>query len=493
MLGNDSGYSKTRGVSNCCTFTAGYRFKLDKHPNSEVNGPYILTKVRHSATQQPGYLVGDDVGEAYTNSYTCIPHGSGHPEFRPALTTSKPRILGTQTAYVVGPAGEEIFTDEYGRIKAQFMWDRDGENDAGSSCWLRVSQAWAGNRWGMMFIPRIGMEVVVHFENGDPDHPIVTGCVYNPQTMPPYELPAEKTKSTIKSDSSKGGKGFNEIRFEDLKGEEQVFFHAEKDMDIRVKNDRRELIGNDRHLVVNRDKRDHIKRDEHRKIDRDLIEHIERDYHATILGKVATAYQQGVSNEYGGNLDVAITGNHTEDVTGNFSLNASNIVMEADTGITLKVGGNFITISSAGIFIKGTMVMINSGGAAIPGQSAQMVPPLEPEEAHIADNADPGDKAPTYKQQKKKVPGSKKPTFTKPTHKPKKPSNKEKKSFIEIELKDQDGNPAAGERYRITLPDGKTLAEGTLDAEGYAKVSNIDPGTCKVTFPRIDKSGWNKK
>ena len=179
--------------------------------------------------------------------------GSGAPPFRPPRKTPKPIIQGIQTAFVVGPAGEEIFTDKYGRVKVQFHWDREGQVDAKSSCWVRVAQIWAGNKWGTMFIPRIGMEVIVHFLEGDPDQPIITGCVYNPQAMPPYTLPDEKTKSTIKSNSSKGGGGFNEFRFEDKKGSEQIFIHAEKNQDIRVKNDCMETILHDRHLIVEND------------------------------------------------------------------------------------------------------------------------------------------------------------------------------------------------------------------------------------------------
>ncbi len=489
MQSLDAQYRVISGVSDCCSFTSGNKFTFKNHVDA---GEYVIISVTHEAEQNPSYVTDDEIEQPYSNNFSCIPHGKNNAPFRPVRKTPKALIQGSQTAYVVGPAGEEIFTDKFGRVKVQFHWDREGQVDSDSSCWVRVSQSWAGNKWGTMFIPRIGMEVIVHFLDGDPDQPIITGCVYNPQMMPPYTLPDEKTKMTIKSDSSKGGGGFNEMRFEDKKGEEQIFFHAQKDMDIRVRNDRRELIGNDRHLIVNRDKRDWIKRDEHRKIERDLIEQIERDYHLTILGKVATAVQKSVSNEFGENLDEAVRGNHSEEVTGNYSLKASNVVLEGTAGLTLKVGGNFITINSGGIFIKGTMVMINSGGAALPGSAPSIVPPLEPEEAHIADNADPGSKSPTYKNQKRQIPSWKKPTFTKPTHKPNSPTNKDKKSWVELKLIDDKGDPVKGERYRVTLPDGSTLDEGTTNADGEAKVSNIDPGNCKISFPNLDKSTWDK-
>lgn len=491
MQSLDAQYRVISGVSDCSSFTSGYKFSFTNHVDA---GEYVIVSVTHEAEQNPSYVTDDEIEQPYSNNFSCIPYGKNNPPFRPVKKTPKALIQGSQTAYVVGPAGEEIFTDKFGRVKVQFHWDRDGQVDADSSCWVRVAQMWAGNKWGAMAIPRIGMEVVVHFLEGDPDQPIITGCVYNPQMMPPYTLPDEKTKMTIKSDSSKGGGGFNEMRFEDKKGEEQIFFHAQKDMDIRVRNDRRELIGNDRHLIVNRDKRDRIKRDEHTIIERDQIERIDRDYHRHVKGKMASKTDGSLSHEVSGSIGEKVGGSHTEDVGQTLYLKAGmNVVIEGGSQITLKVGGNFIDINPGGVFIKGTMVMINSGGAAGSASMGGMVAPLDPEEAHIADNADPGSKSPTYKNQKRQIPSWKKPTFTKPTHKPDNPNNKNKKSSIEIELLDEDNKPVPGVRYRVTLPDGSTLSEGTLDEKGYAKVTNIDPGNCKITFPELDKSNWKKK
>lgn len=488
----DSRVSTASGNSDCCALTAGYRFTLSGHPNESLNGQYVITSITHEAEQSPSYVSNEGVTDPYTNSFTCIPHGRGAVPYRPERKTPKPIIYGSQTAFVVGPSGEEIFTDKYGRVKVQFHWDRDGQVNASSSCWVRVAQLWAGNRWGAMFIPRIGMEVIVDFLEGDPDQPIITGCVYNPQTMPPYQLPDHKTKSTIKTNSSKGGGGFNEIRFEDKKGEEQIFVHGQKDQDIRIRNDRRELIGNDRHLIVKRDKREKIERDKHIIIERDEIIKIERDLHRKVEGKIAFKTDQSFSHEIGQGKSEKVGGNYAIDA-GQFNVKAKTIVLEAETGLTIKVGGNFVTVNAAGVQINGTMVLINSGGAALPCIPGSLVPPLDPEEAHIADNADPGSDAPTYKNQKRKIPPAIVPSYTNPTHNPKSPKNKNKKSWIEIELVDEDGKPVPGERYRVTLPDGKTLAEGTTDEKGYAKITNIDPGTCKVTFPRLDKSSWKRK
>jgi type VI secretion system secreted protein VgrG len=490
MQSLDAQYRVISAVSDCSSISSGYKFNFTKHIDA---GEYVITSVTHEAEQNPSYVSDDEIEQPYSNNFSCIPYGKNNPPFRPVKKTPKALIQGSQTAYVVGPAGEEIFTDKYGRVKVQFHWDREGQEDSESSCWVRVAQMWAGNKWGGMAIPRIGMEVIVHFLEGDPDQPIITGCVYNAQTMPPYTLPDEKTKMTIKSDSSKGGGGFNEMRFEDKKGEEQIFFHAQKDMDIRVRNDRRELIGNDRHLIVNRDKRDQIKRDEHRIIERDQIERIDRDFHRHVKGKMAAKTDGSLSHEVGGSIGEKVGGSHTEDVGQTIYLKAGmNVVIEAGMQITLKVGGNFVDIGPAGVTIKGTMVLINSGGAAGSASMGGMVAPLDPEEAMIADNADPGSKSPTYKNQKRQIPSWKKPTFSKPSHKPNSPSNQDKKHWVEIELKDDDGNPVPGERYRVTLPDGSTLAEGTLDEKGYAKVSNIDAGNCKITFPELDGDVWSK-
>ncbi len=493
MQSIDSQYRIISGNSDCSALTSGYRFKFFNHPTADQNGQYLVTSVTHEAEQNPTYVTDDDIERPYNNSFTCVAHGSGAPPFRPAEKTEKPTIRGSQTAMVVGPAGEEIFTDKYGRVKVQLHWDREGQDNPDSSCWIRVSQPWAGNGWGSMFIPRIGMEVVVHFLEGDPDQPIITGCVYNPSTMPPYKLPDEKTKSTLKSNSTKGGGGFNEFRFEDKKGKEQVFLHGEKDQDIRIKNTRREFIGNDRHLIVYRDKREKVKRDKHIIVERDVIEKIERDYHLKIEGKVATETTGSVSNKFSQGVTEEVSANYSAKAGGVYTIKAPTIVLDADTAITLKVGGNFVTVNSAGVQINGTMVLINSGGAAVPGMPGTLVPPLDPEEAEIADNADPGSKSPTYKNQRAQIPHPKIPTFTQPTHKPKAPKNEKKTSWIEIKLVDENNKPVPGKRYRVTLADGKTLAEGTTDEKGFARVSNIDPGTCKVTFPEIDKSGWKKK
>jgi type VI secretion system secreted protein VgrG len=487
----DAQFRTINGMSDCCSLTAGYRFKLDKHPNKDFNKQYTLVSVSHQIEQSPDYISDEEVSNAYGNSFSCIEFAT---PFRPPQKTPKPVVQGSQTAVVVGPSGEEIFTDKYGRVKVQFHWDREGEYDSNSSCWLRVAQSWAGKKWGMMFIPRIGMECIIDFFEGDPDQPVITGCVYNAEMMPPYKLPDEKTKMTIKSDSSKGGQGFNELRFEDKKGSEQIFIHGEKDIDIRIKNDRRELVRRDRHLIVERDKRERVKRDTHLIVDRDSIEKIKRDYHLKIEGKVSQEITKTYSRKISDNVTEEFGKDFQIKTSGKQKMSADTIVLEATTGITLKVGSNFITINNSGIQISGTpSVMINSGGAALVVPPAQLTAPIDPMEAEIADNADPGSKAPTYKNQRAQQTKLEQMKTNAPSHKPSSVQNKDKKSWIEIKLVDEDGVPVAGEEYLVTLPDGQTVASGTLDDKGKARVENIDPGNCKITFPRLDGRSWNKK
>jgi type VI secretion system secreted protein VgrG len=234
----------SRGKSDCRAFSAGYRFTLEDHYRSDLNRGYILTAVHHQARQGLDYRSGaDDVHKEYWNAFDCAPDDT---TLRPQRRSYIPIVTGCQTAVVVGPPGEEIFTDKYGRVKVQFHWDREGKYNEDSSCWIRVSSPWAGKNWGGIQIPRIGQEVVVHFLEGDPDRPLITGRVYNAGQMPPYELPAKKNVSGLKSNSTKGGGGYNELLFDDTKGNELVNLHAQFDMTTTIEHN------DTQHVVVDR-------------------------------------------------------------------------------------------------------------------------------------------------------------------------------------------------------------------------------------------------
>jgi len=247
---------KAEGRSDCPHFVPGFTFTLIEHDRDEFNNEFFLVDVVHSGSQPQ--VLEEDAGAggfSYANQFFGVP---ATVTFRPGRITPKPIVEGVQTAIVVGPSGEEIYTDEHGRVKVQFHWDREGQNDEKSSCWIRVSQVWAGVGWGAMFIPRIDHEVVVDFVEGDPDRPLITGRVYHGTNTPPYTLPDEKTKSTIKSDSSIGGGGSNEFRFEDKKDSEEIYLHGQKDWTIAIENDKNQTIGNNETLSVGVEKSDSI-------------------------------------------------------------------------------------------------------------------------------------------------------------------------------------------------------------------------------------------
>jgi type VI secretion system secreted protein VgrG len=244
-------YLVAHGHGTAAGLGPGFRFELDNYPRKDLNIEYLITQGTYTLTVD-SYETGTASGEEFAVAIEAI---DAQTTFRPERRTPKPVVQGAQTAIVVGKAGEEIFTDKYGRVKVQFHWDRYGKQDEKSSCWIRVAQVWAGKSWGAIHIPRIGQEVIVSFLEGDPDQPIITGRVYNGDSMPPYGLPGNATQSGIKSRSSKGGgeANFNEIRFEDKKGSEQFTTHAEKNQDVTVENDEVVSIGHDRTETVGHD------------------------------------------------------------------------------------------------------------------------------------------------------------------------------------------------------------------------------------------------
>ncbi len=344
----EASYMVANGSGTCRWFVSGYQFTLEDHDRSDQNTTYILTEVQHVASVGATYTAGMTGTEEYSNHFTCIPSAV---TYRPVRVTPKPFVQGPQPALVVGKSGEEIWTDKYGRVKVQFYWDRLGKDDEKSSCWVRVSSPWAGQNWGAISLPRIGQEVIVDFLEGDPDRPIIMGRVYNAQQMPPYALPNYQTRSTIQSRSSKGGgaANYNEIRFEDLKGSEQIFINAEKDMDHRVENDSREYIGNNRHLVVNASQFEMVNTDKHLHVKGKQIEKIESDksqqFGGNYMGEIAGNSSMSISGnrkeEVGGNDSLSVTGDVKESVTGSVSLSVTGDQKESITGdFSRQVTGN---------------------------------------------------------------------------------------------------------------------------------------------------------
>ena len=366
-----------RAKSTVKHLVPGYKFKLQKHFNAD--GEYVLTSVSHSATCGAGYRSGEEAELTYENEALCIPAAM---PFRPRRTTPKPVVQGSQTAVVVGPQLEEIFTDKYGRVKVQFHWDRGGKNDDNSSCWIRVGTSWAGRNWGAIQIPRIGQEVIVDFLEGDPDQPIVVGSVYNADMMPPYDLPANKTRSGVKSRSTMGGgpPNFNEIMFEDKKGGELLKIHAERNQSISVEadethtvgHDRSKSIGNDETTSVGVDRTETVGSNETITIGATRMITIGAAETRTIGGAevvaIGGAYSLAVGAEesisVGGSATTNVGGNSSTQVGGSAAVTAGkSLSLTAADSIQLQTGKAGITLKKDGtITITGKNITLKASG-----------------------------------------------------------------------------------------------------------------------------------
>ncbi|MEO7254967.1 MAG: type VI secretion system tip protein TssI/VgrG [Casimicrobium sp.] len=340
-----SEFERCQGHTTVRTMAPGYLFSLERCPRADQNREYLSVAAtyffRNNARMSSGSGEGDaDWGITVTSQPTTLP-------YRPQLLTQKPRTLGPQTAVVVGPAGEEIYTNKYSQVKVQFHWDRVGEKNENSSCWIRVSTPWAGEKWGMIHIPRIGHEVVVDFLNGDPDHPLITGSVYNADLMPPYALPDNKTASGIKSRSTKGGSAtdFNEIRMEDLKGKEQLYVHAQRNLDTVVEADESRMVGHDRSTRINHDDNRFVVNDDRHVIQANQTNQIDGNQDTKVKGNQSTTVDGNQNNVVHGdrtqtidrNLNEETGGNHLETVKGNHSFavsgNENNMIMGTQTNL----------------------------------------------------------------------------------------------------------------------------------------------------------------
>jgi len=440
----------------------------------------------------PSTSIVDVDAPIYENRFRCIP---GAVTYRPARVTPWPVMRGSQTARVVGPAGEEIHTDEYGRVRVQFAWDRVGceggepmLHGADSSCWIRVSQGFAGGNYGIMFIPRVGQEVVVDFLEGNPDLPLIVGRVYNADHMPPYPLPDEKTKSVIKTRSSKGGGGSNEIRFEDLKDSEQMLFYAQKDLHVRAQAMRVETIGADRHLGVGGCKVEQVGK--HKS---NLKVEVKGDHSFKVLGKESVNICGTRSHDVGGDVVDKFGCNHKHEVTATYALKALSAKIEASTGIEIVCGGSSIVLTPAAIFIVAPLVNINSGsGPPVAPVTAMATSPEAPDLPAEADTVEHGED--TRYDGREEPPPAEPLGLLAGAEYERGEEEEVETTWISIELVDEADNPVPSEPYEITGPDGKTKRQGTLDANGKAYVTFQGPagGMCQISFPRLDMVAWER-
>ena len=333
-------FETAEGGTNAKTMQAGGLFKLEDWPRSGEKSEHLVVSASYEL-EFNDYESMDRRGSKYQCRFVAIP---SKQQFRPRRLTPKPFVQGPQTAVVVGPGGDEIYTDKYGRVKVLFHWDRAGKKtrDENCSCWIRVSQPWAGKAWGGVTIPRIGQEVIVDFLEGDPDEPIITGRVYNAEQMPPYALPANMTQSGLKSRSSKGGgpDNFNEIRFEDLKGSEQVFIHAEKNQDIEVENDETHWVGHDRSKKVDHDEKIVIGHDRTMNVKHDKSEQIDNNKTIVVAKSHTESIGTAMSVSVGGSLTETVAVNYAESVGAAMELTVGGVLaITVGAAMSESVGG----------------------------------------------------------------------------------------------------------------------------------------------------------
>ncbi|ELC0658564.1 type VI secretion system tip protein VgrG [Vibrio fluvialis] len=357
------------GKSNQPLLRPGVKFDLQEHLDDTLNRDWLVVSVTSQGTQpQALEEAGGNGATTYANQFSLIP---AHRTWR-ATPQAKPQVDGPMIATVVGPEGEEIFCDEHGRVKLHFPWDRYSNGDEHSSCWVRVSQGWAGSQYGMIAIPRIGHEVIVSFLNGDPDQPIVTGRTYHATNTAPYTLPDNKTKTVLRTETHQG-QGYNELSFEDQAGSEQIYLHAQKDFDGLIENDHTRVIKHDKHLTVENDRFTQIKNNQHLTVGGESRESVTGNRTLMVEGSLHVKTGSVWVNESGTEVHIKA---------------GQKVVIEAGSEITVKAGGSFVKVDPAGVHLSGAGVNLNSGGSpgsgsGFSGQAATLpgnlddAPPLD--------------------------------------------------------------------------------------------------------------------
>ncbi|WP_395344318.1 type VI secretion system Vgr family protein [Ningiella sp. W23] len=379
------------GASNVNKLCPGYTFELDDQQQMRYSGDYLITFVAHEA-QQPGVRKqGASVGgSTYANDFQCVP---SNVAYRAAQKTNWPVVNGTQTAVVTGPADEEIYTDEHGRIKVKFHWDRYNAADENSSCWVRVSQLWAGQGYGGFSLPRIGHEVIVDHIDGNPDLPIITGRVHHGENRSPYKLPDKKTVSTLKTNSSKGGGGFNELRFEDKKDSEEVYMHAQKDHNTVIQNDESHTIGHNRSKSVGNDQSERVAQNKSIDVGNDHKETIgnnvfyqvgktqQEQYGKDHIHNVGNILKQNIHADHlemvGGNYEGQVNGKLKLDVGDTITTNAGQVhQLMAGQKFEIRGPGGKITLDSSGITLEAAKINLK-GQVSMGGSGSSQVPTLD--------------------------------------------------------------------------------------------------------------------
>ncbi|NRH42511.1 type VI secretion system tip protein VgrG [Pseudomonas sp. MS15a(2019)] len=338
---------QAQGASDQPSLASGHFLPLEQHPRADWNQLWLLTDVRHQG-RQPQVLEeslpqasAEDFYQGYRNTFVARPWTL---PFRLPLRHPRPGLLGAQTAVVTGPTGEEIHCDALGRVKVQFHWDRQGQADERTSCWLRVASGWAGAGYGALSVPRIGMEVLVGFLEGDPDQPLVIGCLHHAEHRPPLELPRDRTRSTFKSLSSPGGNGYNELRLEDRQSQEEIHLHAQRDWDERIGHDHRSEIGHERHQRIGANSYSTFHAEEHRITHGERRTEVRADDHLDVSESQHLRLDGGLFVEAGSEIQLQ---------------SGQKIVLEAGAGLTLKAGGSFVQLDAGGVTLVGPSIRVN--------------------------------------------------------------------------------------------------------------------------------------
>ncbi|MDP4493563.1 type VI secretion system tip protein VgrG [Vibrio sp. AH4] len=406
---------------------AGVRFDLQDHLDLAMNRDWLVVQANHQGTQpQALQEEGGSGATTYSNQLKLIP---AHITWR-ARPCAKPQVDGPMIATVVGPQGEEIYCDNFGRVKVHFPWDRYSSSNEKSSCWVRVAQEWAGSQYGSMAIPRVGHEVIVSFLNGDPDQPIITGRTYHATNTAPYALPDHKTKTVLRTETHQG-QGYNELSFEDQAGSEQILLHAQKDWDALIEHDHTEVIRHDQHLTV----------------DNDRFTRIQRNQHLTVEGEVRSKIALDSSHEVGASRQHKVGQRIAVEAGKEISLKSgAKIVVEAGAELTLKAGGSFVKVDAGGVHLVGPAINLNAGGSAGSGSAYGGLPPLNAKQ--LLEELTP---------------------------------NTMEFYYVNSELE-----PIATAKYKAVLSDRREVF-GSLDANGYAKIENVPNGIAQIIY-ELDSS-----
>ncbi|HAZ3868470.1 TPA: type VI secretion system tip protein VgrG [Escherichia coli] len=486
---------KATGQSNSPRLWPGTRFTLTGHPQKMLNREWQVVQSILSGDQPQALHGSQGRGTTLGNQLEVIP---ADRTWRPRLQ-SKPKVDGPQSAIVTGPAGEEIFCDEHGRVRVKFHWDRYNPATEASSCWVRVSQAWAGPGFGNLAIPRVGQEVIVDFLNGDPDQPVVMGRTYHEDNRSPGDLPGTKTQMTIRSKTYKGS-GFNELRFEDATGGEQVYIHAQKNMDTEVLNnrttdvkadhtetigndqkitvglgqtvnvgskkegghDQKVIVANDRCITVRNDQMLKVTNDRTVSVSHDDSLYVRNDRWVTVKGKLEHRTTGNHISQVEGKHSLEVKGDLAEKVSGALGIKVDGeIVLESSSQISLKVGRSFVVIHSGGVDIVGPKINLNGGGS--PGTP---VPTLQPTVLKTPGGEKSGDGSDSGEENED--PGGSGLAGSGGGDRGDDEDEPEKYT-LQFHFTDDDGIPYSEIRYIAFFEDGAQI-RGETDKDGYTEV-----------------------